>query len=154
MRFLNMKQIVTAICGGFLVAQASVGLAHDQTGSFTTGLAAAVDFYTVTCFDDGNGAPARLEAQVRDTTASTSKVHILIHKGTSCTTNKCAQASFDATDNNTTYSPLVSVSQGAGTYNLYVMHSATGTDSYTASFHCKTAGNVHTGTSVTSRQQQ
>lgn len=154
MKFKTMKGTLVAVFFGLMVSQAGSALAHNQGGSFTTGLAAAVDYYQVTCSDDGNGAPSYLEAQVKDMTANTSKVNILIQKGTSCTTNKCAQFSIDTTDSDTTYSPLVRVTQGAGVYNLFVQHTAAGTDSYDVLVHCKTATGVHTGTSVLSRQQQ
>lgn len=154
MKFLTLKSALITVFSGLLVSQAGMALAHNQSGGFTTGLAAAVDFYQVTCSDDGNGAPSYLEAQVKDMTASTSKVNILVYKGTSCTTNKCAQFSVDTTDSNTTYSPLIKITQGAGVYNLFVMHTVSGTDSYDVAMHCKTAGGVHTGTSVVSRQQQ
>jgi hypothetical protein len=154
MKFTTMKGALIPVFFGLMASQAGSALAHNQGGSFTTGLAAAVDYYQVTCSDDGNGAPSYLEAQVKDMTANTSKVNILIQKGTSCTTNKCAQFSIDTTDSNTTYSPLVRVTQGAGVYNLFVQHTAAGTDSYDVLVHCKTATGVHTGTSALSRQQQ
>lgn len=153
MQFSNLRGMLVSVFG-LMVIYASTVSADNQAGSFSTGLAAAVDFYQVTCFDDGNGVPSYLEAQVKDMTASTSKVSILAYKGTSCTTNKCAQFSVDTTDSDTTYSPLVKVIQGSGVYNLFVMHTAAGADSYDVAFHCKTSGGVHTGTSVTSKQQQ
>ncbi|WP_295623273.1 hypothetical protein [uncultured Nitrosomonas sp.] len=153
MKFSNLKGIFVSVFG-LMALYAGTVSAHNQAGSFTTGLAAAVDFYQATCFDDGSGAPSYLEAQVKDMTASTAKASILVHKGTSCTTNKCAQFSVDTTDSNTTYSPLVTVKQGAGVYSIFVMHTAAGTDSYDVALHCKTAAGVHTGTSVVSRQQQ
>ncbi len=154
MKSSTLKNTLITVLGGLMMSQASAILAHNQGGSFTTGVAAGVDFYQVTCFDDGNGAPSFVEAQVKDSTASTSKVSILAYKGTSCTTNKCAQSSTDTTDSDASYSPLVKVTQGAGVYNLFVMHTTTGTDSYDVLVHCKTSGNVHTGTSVSSKQQQ
>ncbi len=154
MKLKTLKVALITVIMGFMTSQAGMAVAHNQGGSFTTGLAAAVDYYQVTCFDDGNGAPSYLEAQVKDMTANTSKVNIVIHKGTSCTANKCAQFSMDATDSDASYSPLVRVTQGAGVYNLFVKHTVAGTDSYDVLMHCKTVGAVHTGTSVVSRQQQ
>lgn len=154
MKLSILKHTVTAFLGGLMINQASFALADNQAGSFSTGVASGVDFYQITCFDDGNGTPSYVEAQVKDITANSSKVNILLYKGTSCTTNRCAQFSLDTTDSDTSYSPLVKVTQGAGTYNLFVQHTATGTDSYDVIAHCKTLGNVHTGTSFTSRQQQ
>lgn len=153
MQFSNVKGMLVPILA-LMAIYANTVSAHNQAGSFTTGLAAAVDFYQVTCFDDGNGTPSYLEAQVKDMTASSSKVSILAHKGTSCTTNACAQFSVDTTDSNTAYSPVVKITQGSGVYSLFVMHTAAGTDSYDVAFHCKTSTGVHTGISVVSRQQQ
>lgn len=149
-----LKQGLQLAAGAIMLGQVNMTLADNQAGSFTTGVAAGVDFYQISCFDDGNGAPSYVEAQVKDTTANSAKVNILLYKGTSCTTNKCAQFSLDTTDSDTGYSPLVRVTQGAGTYYLFVQHTATGTDGYDVIAHCKTSGNVHTGTSFTSRQQQ
>lgn len=153
MQFSNVKGMLVPILA-LMAIYANTVSAHNQAGSFTTGLAAAVDFYQVTCFDDGNGTPSYLEAQVKDMTASSSKVSILAYKGTSCTTNACAQFSVDTTDSNTAYSPVVKITQGSGVYSLFVMHTAAGTDSYDVAFHCKTSTGVHTGISVVSRQQQ
>jgi hypothetical protein len=61
---------------------------------------------------------------------------------------------MDAIDSDAAYSPLIRVTQGAGVYNLFVSHTAAGTDSYDVLLHCKTVGGVHTGTSTVSRQQQ
>ncbi|HLP82245.1 MAG TPA: hypothetical protein VK141_09705 [Nitrosomonas sp.] len=155
MKFSGLKNSVITVLGGLMISQAGVALAHNQGGSFTTGLAAGVDFYQVSCFDDGTGVPSYVEAQVKDMTANTSKVSIVLQKGTTpCTTNKCAQSSTDTTDTDAAYSPLVRVTQGTGVYNLFVSHSAAGTDSYDVQVHCKTASNAHTGTTVSSKQQQ
>lgn len=154
MKLRTLKISLITVFMGLMASQAGIAFAHNQGGSFTTGLAAAVDFYAATCFDDGNGAPSYLEAQIKDMTANTSKVNILVQKGTSCTANKCAQFSMDAIDSDAAYSPLIRVTQGAGVYNIFVSHTAAGTDSYDVLFHCKTVGGVHTGTSSVSRQQQ
>ncbi|MXS76681.1 hypothetical protein ABF87_01645 [Nitrosomonas sp. JL21] len=155
MKFSGLKNTVATVLGGLMISQAGAVLAHNQAGSFTTGLAAGIDFYQVSCFDDGAGAPSYAEAQVKDMTANSSKVGIVLQKGTTpCTANKCAQASTDTTDTDAAYSPLIRVTQGSGVYNLFVSHSTAGTDSYDVQVHCKTATNVHTGTSVSSKQQQ
>ena len=65
MQFSILKRVVMAVLGGLVMSQASSVLADNQSGSFTTGLAAGVDFYQITCFDDGNGAPSYVEAQVK-----------------------------------------------------------------------------------------
>lgn len=57
-------------------------------------------------------------------------------------------------DSNTTYSALAKFIQGSGVNNLFVMHTAAGTDSYDVAPHCKTSTGAHTGTGIVSRQQQ
>ncbi len=125
-----------------------------QTGSFTSGLANAVDFYQVTCFDNGAGAPSYLEFQVKDTTANTAKVQVLVQKGTSCGVNACAVTTLDTIDTDALYSSLVKVTQGAGVYNLFVSHTSTGADAYSVAYTCRTAAGLVTGDSITARQQK
>jgi hypothetical protein len=152
MRFLIRKSLLVA--GSFLVAmgQAGVASAHNQGESFTTGRAAAVDFYQVTCFDDGSGLPDHLMFGVKDLTANTAKVSVLVQKGTSCSPT-CAKSTTDTNDNDTEYSGLVRVKQGSGVYNMFVSHTAAGTDSYDVQYHCETSTGVHTGTNISAQQQ-
>jgi hypothetical protein len=136
----------------FLMALGQAGnlSAHNQAGSFTTGQAAAVDYYQVTC---GTGTD-HLSFQVKDVTANSSRVSVQVLKGTSCGTNACARNTTDTTDTDSAYSPLVQVKQGSGVYNLTVKHTAAGSDSYDVLYHCEDASNAHTDTSIVSRQQQ
>ncbi len=155
MKMLFKKNVFITILNGLLLGYCGLSFAHNQSGSFTTGLVSAVDYYVVSCSDDGNGAPAYLEAQVKDMTANSAKVNILVQKGTTgCSTKACAQFSIDTIDSDTGYSPLIKLSQASGSYNLYVSHTGSGTDSYDVSVHCKTATNLHTGTAVSAKQQQ
>jgi hypothetical protein len=152
MRFLIRKSLLVA--GSFLVAMGQVGVAsaHNQGESFTTGRAAAVDFYQVTCFDDGSGLPDHLMFGVKDLTANTAKVSVLVQKGTSCSPT-CAKSITDTNDNDDEHSGLVQVKRGGGVYNMFVSHTAAGTDSYDVQYHCETSTGVHTGTNISAQQQ-
>ena len=152
MGFLIRKSLLVA--GSFLVAmgQAGVVSAHNQGGSFTTGRAAAVNFYQVTCFNDGSGPPDHLFFAVKDLTANTAKVNVLVQKGTSCSPI-CAKSITDTDDTDDQYSPSVRVKQGGGVYNMFVSHTAAGSDSYDVQYHCQTSTDVHTGTDISAKQQ-
>jgi hypothetical protein len=148
MRLLIRKSLLVA--GSFLVAMGQMGIAsaHNLGESFTTGRAAAVDFYQVTCFDDGgSGLPDHLIFGVKDLTANTAKVSVLVQKGTSCPPN-CAKSITDTNDTDAEYSRLVRVKRGGGVYNMVVSHTAAGMDSYDVQYHCQTSTGVHTGTSI------
>lgn len=67
----TLKGILIPIFG-LMVAHAGTTSAHNQAGGFSTSLAAVVNLYQITCFDDGNDAPSYLEAQVRDMKDSSS----------------------------------------------------------------------------------
>ena len=143
------------VAGSFLVAmgQAGVVSAHDLSESFTTGLTRAVDFYQVTCFNDGSGLPDHLIFGVKDLTANTAKVSVLVQKGTNCSSPRCAKSITDNDDTDDQYSPSVRVKQGGGVYNLFVSHTAAGMDSYDVQYHCETSTGVHTGTNISAKQQ-
>jgi hypothetical protein len=152
MRFLIRKSLLVA--GSFLVAMGQMGIASadNQGGSFTTGRAAAVDFYQITCFDSGSGPPDHLIFGVKDLTANTAKVSVLVQKGTSCSPN-CAKSITDTNDTDAEHSGLVRVKRGGGVYNMFVSHTAAGTDSYDVLYHCETSTGVHTGTNISDKQQ-
>jgi hypothetical protein len=151
MRFLIRKSLLVA--GSFLVAMGQAGAvsAHNQGGSFTTGRAAAVGFYRVTCFNDGSGPPDHLFFEVKDLTANTAKVSVLVQRGTSCSP-RCAKSITDTDDTDDQYSPSVRVKQGGGVYNMFVSHTAAGSDSYDVQYHCQTSTGVHTGTDISAKQ--
>lgn len=117
--------------------------AHSQGGTLGTS-ASATDYYTVTCSDDGSGPPAALVAQVQDLAPvnAAALVSVTVNKG-----NATVHSTDNGTDGDAVASPLVSVSGGAGVYNVYVAKSNTGAETYTLTAHCNTAGGVHTGTS-------
>lgn len=141
------------VIGSLLVTMIQVGSvsAHNQSGTFITGKRTAVDFYQVTC----SAGTDHLSFSVKDVTANSSRVGVLVQKGTSCSGDApCARNMADNNDQDSKYSPTTQVKQGEGIYNLFVFHNASGKDSYDVQYHCEDALGGHTDTSIVSRQQQ
>ena len=128
--------------------------AHDQSGSFTSGAAATVDYYQVTCSDDGNGTPGHLVFRIKDLTPNASRVSVTVGKGATCSPKACARSTTDRNDTDAAYSLPATVAQGAGVYLVFVSHTGPGVERYSLGYHCETVDNVHTGTTITPRQQQ
>jgi hypothetical protein len=130
-------------------------LAHTQGGSLG-GAASATDFYQVTCSQDPppSPVPALLFLQVLDTSSAPNPenpalVAVQGQKG-SLAANSTDPAGGDASP-----SPAITLSGGAGVYDVLVYKTGTGSDGYTLIFHCMTADLAdHTPTSITNRQDQ
>ena len=137
---------------GFLLAtHAGLATAHTQAGALGTA-AVATDYYQVTCTDDGSGPPASLLVRVRDDAPVAAPiVSVLVHKGL------LARNGSDPVDGDTGLSFVAVVNGGAGVYNVFVSKTAAGVENYTLTLHCMSGlngGGVHTGTTVTLRQNQ
>lgn len=101
------------------------------------------DYYQITCSDDGTGVPAYLLIAVRDKTAGTSVLSATIQKGL------LSRQTTDVTGGtDTTYSPMISLYGNAGIYNVIVSKNLYPTRNYDMQYHCMTANNLHTGTSI------
>jgi len=148
------KKIMAA---SFLIAAGYAGFAsaHTQSGALgsAASAAAATDVYVVTCSNDGSGPPAKLFLQVKDLAPVLAPlVGIQASKGT-----VASATSVDTKDGDAIYSTGVYLSAGAGAYLLKVNKYAStvkGFETYTAQFHCQTAGGVHTGTTWVMTQNQ
>jgi hypothetical protein len=117
-----------------------------QPGSLASA-AEDVDFYRVTCSNDGSGAPASLVTQVLDASpVAAPLVSVQSQKG-SLATN-----ATDPVDGDGSASPAAFVNGGAGSYDVFVDKSAAGAESYQLSVQCMTGANgtgVATGTALT-----
>jgi hypothetical protein len=106
--------------------------------------AAATDYFQVTCSDDGSGAPASLIARLRDDSPSaTPMLSVQIQRASSATNGT------DQVDGDASWSPLVFVNGGAGTFDVFVDKSAADAESYGLEFTCMTGAGgsgVPTGT--------
>src|SRR5262245_33278495 len=118
----------------FLATPAGLVFAHTQTGSLDA-TAAATDYYSVMCSDDGNGPPGSLLLQVSNVSAGAPIVAVVADKG------PLATSSSDPVNADGKPSPLAWVNGGGGSYNVFVSKSQSGVANYILDFHCMTGLN-------------
>lgn len=119
-------------------------LGADGTNAHATALAA------VSCFDDGNGAPAGLFVQVIDLSEPVDGllVSIQLYKGLKAT------STTDPVSGDADFSEGVQLDGGAGVYQLLVNKTAAGAKRFDVVWHCMTEDHIHTGTDIIVRQFQ
>lgn len=119
-------------------------LGADGTNASATALAA------VTCFDDGNGEPVGLLAQIKDLSEPVPGLllSLQLYKGIKAT-NITDTVSGDAN-----YSHEVQLNAGPGTYMMMVDKTDVGPRAFDVIWHCMTADGTHTGTDIVVRQFQ
>ena len=137
---------------GTLLSAAMLGtitdaIAHTQAGALGRA-AEATDLYVVTCSDDGNGPPAHLDTQVANSSRKNVLVSVQTIKGSQATN------STDLRGGDVRSSRLVSNQGGAGAYYVVVNKAKRGLAAYTLQFHCVTGSGAHTGTEISSVQNQ
>lgn len=112
--------------------------------------ASATDFASVSCFDDGSGAPAYLFIQIQDQSAPVQGLlmTMLAAKG-----NQMVSTS-DPVSGDPNPGPGVKLRGGEGTYYIAALKTAAGARTFTVSYHCMTSNDNHTGTDITALQLQ
>ena len=143
---INFTKLTLATA--LLLGYAGMASAHDWLNEPIGAGVGATDYFQVTCSDDGTGPAARLDISVHDQTAGAAILSLQAQKGL------IARNTTDAVGGDGTYSPLVSVASGNGVYNVMVDKKIAGARAYDIFYHCKTAGNLHTGTSIARKQNQ
>ena len=104
----------------------------------------------VTCFDDGNGEPAYLLAQVKDLSPYEEglMLNLQLYKGVQATSIS------DPVSGDAEPSPYIRLDAGPGTYRMMLDKTGAGPRAFSLTWHCETADNVHTGTDIVLRQFQ
>ena len=116
--------------------------AHSLSGSLGSS-AAALHYYQIQCYDDGNGTNGRLEASIKDLSPVVKPlVSMQISRDNSSTNTT------DAKDGDATASPLVKLQGEDGFFYITVNKTAAGSEDYSIEFHCMTNDGQHTGTNV------
>jgi hypothetical protein len=145
MKTATMKN--AAVIASLLLATgyAGVGAAHEKTESLGAAPTAS-DLYLISCYDDGNGTPAKLVFSVSDLNPPAAPfVAMSVRKGKSAW-----KTVVDRVDGDNNSSPQGVLAKRGGTYKARISKAGptrTGSEIYNATFHCMTASNVHTGTS-------
>jgi hypothetical protein len=146
MKHESLKHALLSAVVLLAVGHASIAYADTQRGSLGKS-AEAIDLYRVTCFDNGGGTPARLEAHLQDLVpARVPLLSVQLLKE-----NMAANSTDRKTGEG---SPEVSLNGGDGDYYVLVNKTKKGLKSYELDFHCITSANVHSGTSVEPLQDQ
>jgi len=145
--------LVSALFSG-AVGVASADTLLNQSLGATAG---ATDVFRMVCSDDGGGAPVQVYARVKDKTAGTNALTATIIKGNTAGA-MAAKSSTDVTGADATYSPGIRLAAGAPTTTYYyfvvVTKDTAAARSYDLEAHCEAAGNIHTGTSIATAQNQ
>ncbi|CAA9889805.1 conserved exported hypothetical protein [Candidatus Methylobacter favarea] len=147
-----MKNAFKKILMTALLFAAGGALAHDGSAIVDAGgnNPSATDLAAVTCFDDGNGAPAYLFGQIRDNSqpAPGLLLNFQIYKGNQMT------SITDTVSGDGSYSQGIALSGGPGVYYISASKTKAGLRAFDVTWHCLTSGNIHTGTELTVLQFQ
>ena len=124
----------------------SAGATTDADGSNAN----ATILAAIACFDDGNGEPAGLFAQVKDLSDPEEGllISIQLYKGIK------AVSDTDTVSGDADYSEGVQLDAGLGVYQILVNKTDIGARWFDVIWHCMTENHVHTGTDITLRQFQ
>ncbi|WP_428353464.1 hypothetical protein [Methyloprofundus sp.] len=110
----------------------------------------ATAFAAITCFDDGNGSPAGLFAEIRGGVEPEDGglISMQLHKGRQVT------STTDTVLGDADFSEAVQLNAGPGVYNMFVNKTDEDSIQFEVTWHCMTKDQVHTGTDITIRQFQ
>ena len=99
-------------------------------------------YASVSCFDDGNGAPDSMVISVQDFSAP--QANLLV--SAQVIGKFHAAQTTDLVSGDGGYSAEVRVHEGAGPYLLLINKSGHGTREFVLTYHCLTIDGIHTGT--------
>jgi hypothetical protein len=152
MKIASLKKAF--ITASILVATGNAGIAMAHSGGGTLDPAgnnpSATDLAAVTCFDDGNGAPAYLLGQIKDMSPPVPGLLLSFHiyKGNQMTT------STDTVSGDANYSQEVRLNGGPGVYYISATKTSAGARIFDVIWHCETGNDIHTGTDISVLQFQ
>ncbi|BAW80170.1 hypothetical conserved protein [Candidatus Nitrosoglobus terrae] len=148
---MRNKQIIVFIIAALKFNANAV--AHDQVGSLGED-ASATDYYLVMCSTSPGGETGLLRTQILDatTTAGGGKISV-VSQFQNETMIKAATAS-DPNRLDDQPGPAAILPGANGAFNVFVHKLKEGPKNYQLTYHCMTSEGSHTGTSLTTIQDQ
>jgi hypothetical protein len=141
----KMKSLFTLVTAALSLLPA-IAEAHSARATLDANgtRAAFTALARVTCFDDGSGLPAALQARVRDNSPPVAGllVSVQVIRGTQ------ALSASDTTSGDAGYSETLLLNGGAGVYTVLLNKTAAGARNFDFEWHCLTAKGEHTGTDI------
>ena len=145
------KKLTLTTAAVLVAGFAGLASAHDRLDETLGAGVGATDYFKVTCSNDGNGDAGHVEVSVKDDTAGSNALSVVVYKSI-----KAATAT-DVTGANAVYSPIALVANGVnGVYNVFVHKNVAGARTYDLAAHCNTGtvlGGTHTGTVIAAPTQ-
>lgn len=140
-----------AIASACLLLFGPTASAHTRNDSLGAS-ASATDYFEVTCFDDGAGAPQSIHVAILDSSpGAPPQVSVHLQRGDALV------SASDTVDADALPSPEVALNGDAGVYRVLVTKTGSGPKSYSLSFHCTILPDGeggHAGTSLSVVQSQ
>ncbi len=142
----NLKRIGLAMAILLGAGYAEFALAHTAGGPIdgAGNNASATDYAIVSCYDDGDGPTDHLYMQIEDTSPP---VPGMIMSFQASKDGKMTNTS-DVTSGDGQPGPVALLFAGDGSYYVSVNKTLAGLRNFVITYHCQTAGNVHTGTDI------
>ena len=143
---LNIVLLIVSGAVSTSVFAHSAGATTDAAGTNAN----ATILAAITCFDDGNGEPEGLFAQIKDLSDPEPGllISIQLYKGIQ------AASDTDTVSGDADYSEGIQLDAGPGVYQLLVDKTDVGARRFDVIWHCMTEDHTHTGTDILLRQFQ
>lgn len=147
MKVFSIHQLFAGLLA-FGMAQAAS--AHEDSGTLGPE-PGATDYFTISCFDDGGGAPDHLFFELKAGPPATGPI---VSAQIQVPDKQIASNVTDPINGDLGNSRQVKVTGGTSLYHVTVNKSGAGKATYFYVYHCEANGGVHTGTDSNSRQNQ
>ncbi|CAL1241355.1 hypothetical protein [Candidatus Methylocalor cossyra] len=147
-----MKPFAKRVLAGLLLAGPFTAVpAHEYTGGFLGKPAQATDLHVVVCSNDGTGPAEHLSFQLN---AGPPKTGPLVSAQLQVPSKKIAASVTDPINGDRQGSPGLQVRGGDTVYYITVDKTGPGIANYSFTYHCETASGGHTGTDLSTLQDQ
>jgi len=145
---ISKKKGMVAALIAFSVGYACVSSAHDAGATLDTDgtVRSFTGLASVSCFDDGSGAPDNIIVSIRDN--SPPVAGLMVNVQVLSSNGDKVNSITDTVSGDADFSPFILLQDGAGPYSVIVSKTDVGARSFDLQYHCNTANAVHTGTDI------